>query len=345
MSKFSRFFLFVLVSLQIHNCWAITQKKKVTFFFAKSSYIDYLAYIQTSPDQITPVDFYNIIHPNFSAKERLLNLFEKAQLAFARKHFSQAKKLYLKITNLALLDDWTDLEREIIFLAHLRISVLTSHNETAQKWLKKAISFSPQSSLPSVFKDKTFKNLFSQMQKKLRSQIIYLPLDFINSGLIKINGYTYDIEDQREITLYPGTHRISILNNQFLYFSQIKNHSELKNWQPKLSVVLGGNCQNPTWRQTLPDSITSLGFYSPSCIVELKGEQSAIKRSPKSLSSLSYKIAPSLPRSHSLPPPSTFKNNKKRGDSNWLVWGISALVLGYAITLSPQKTRVNVKQY
>ncbi len=323
------------VLISIHGFANFQTKESIVFFHANSSYVDYLAHVQTSNRQITPIEYYNNSNPSLKSQETILLLFEKAQLFFTRKMFSKAEVFYLKLVDLSLTSDWHPLEREIIFQSFLRLAQISPNKAAPSYWLKKAISFSPKLSFPKNIKDGFLRERFLKEHKILKEKAFFMSTSFMQRGLIKVNGQVYNVENQWEIPIYPGTHRVSILTNKSFYFSQVKEQSKLRHWTPILPEVLSGNCQSPQRKESssLLSSIF-LAFYSPTCILNFSTLKPENKKSV-------------LATKHSFLTPKKLEIHSKESflskHSHWLWIGLSAVAIG-AMT-SPQKNyKIHVKR-
>ena len=269
-------FVFLLTYVNISE-----SRSTVLFYHPEAFWTDYLSHIETSQKHINPIDFYQKTKPSSKDREELINSFEQAQIYYSQNMLLKAKSIYESIARQSLTADWTKIEREIILLSFIRLAHLETSQEMAHQWIERAISFDPNWSLPENEQGHWIEKAFAEKRMALEQKAILFTAP-IKRGLVKINGRSYSVKETKDIPVFPGSHRVTLISYENLYFSKTVKQSELLQWKPQLKALPHSevkDCNTPIQikkTMNLDPQIHHSLFRSKNCIISFESKKKNI---------------------------------------------------------------------
>ena len=114
--------------------------ESVLFLAPQAKEQDFAIFLQTKPQYMSYVEFWSERNPLKSDVDHLLDVFERAQMAYLNNPLDEAKTLFENVVQLAHQSDWKNSQRELLFSAFLRLAQFESTEEGRKHYLKRAIA-------------------------------------------------------------------------------------------------------------------------------------------------------------------------------------------------------------
>ncbi len=198
-------------------------------------------------DGVSLLNVYESAHPTIDNRKTILRVFEQAQAEYLDRA-ATAREKFLTVSSMALVDDWKDAQRTVIFYSRLRLAQLSETEEERTSMMNQAINFAPDMKpdaklFPPPFIEK-FKKAYDQQKAKAR--VFEIDENYEGFQTLKIDGRSFPVREGVKVELFPDQHRISFLSLSFAYVSSRLTSSQWPAWKPTKEAIAKGNCQNPS---------------------------------------------------------------------------------------------------
>jgi hypothetical protein len=208
---------------------------------------EYRAYLAANPSFLTPTDALLRGRPVMSAREGIVHQFAQAQSALLQDSAQNARESFEQLLAQVHKEDWSEAEREALFVASLRRAQLAIDDTDRTIWIRWAISLNtnlePDAKLfpPPLLKEYGEK---LRASKKHTVKVIGLGSEWTS---ILINGVSCS---SRQCPSFPDSElpvRITYLSDRWQPVTIIAPLNEISSHIPQRKAWVGGDCQKPTF--------------------------------------------------------------------------------------------------
>ncbi len=264
--------IFVLALVIVFQVQCLAQSIQISA--PEVSTIEFNAYYETHKELgKTYVDYYTEQNPGPANIENLSSLYEKASSYFLAHSKSQAKALYQKIVDLDYTQDWPSNQRMMVFNSLLHLSEIEIDRE--DEFLNQAATLDPTFEPSSNLFSKELIGKFNKTKSELSKNAFNLKLDeFKIFDKMLVNGRDVKLDSNSQISILPGTYRVTFLSNKYKPLTFIFSSQQLMVLNTPAIPFAEGTCQNPS----LNDSFFNLGVnvYYPNCAKQFKTNNSNV---------------------------------------------------------------------
>lgn len=290
----------------------------VLFMGPGTSNIEYHAMIKADPGLETPTNYYLRTHPNSDQTTQILELFAEAQQSFLGSNPSDAIAKYKRLVEQSSSADWPKRERQIFFIAFLRLAQLTTGEQEQDDWLKASLNMGDDLAIDSRLIPPP---LISRWQKlKAGSYAQEISIKFDEEDTLLVNGKPCVKVGCRNLQLSEVPVRLTLLSNQRQPLTKIMRPKELVNETFRADPWLQGQCSDYKYLSSTEEYNDRAAFWGARC-------------SEKSLHlGITKPNAPTLPVAE-------IKSSTPIYKSKWFWLGTSALAVVAIVYMNQNKKK------
>lgn len=297
----------------------------------------FLAYAKAN-NYVTASERLNSRLPDKNKSDLIHQNAEQAQSAWLSGNIELARRLFRRLSELALHADWRPAQRETLQYALLRLAQTSNTQKERQDWLEQAVSLFPDLNIntelmpPPLITE--FVEVRNQMMKLART--IEPGLIFPGYQILIINGRRFKIESSLKIALPSGQHRITALSDVFPPYSDLRSSAQLEVTQVTRSPMIRGTCQQPAYQAPAIDEFVNFDVLFESNCLQRHRDHSwlSLTSSKAALMSPENTRAPS---SGALAAQFDFSTDEGQSvQRRWFWIGLSALTAGALYALSQE---------
>ncbi|MGE3974478.1 MAG: hypothetical protein AB7F59_08135 [Bdellovibrionales bacterium] len=263
-----RTFLVLILTFTFAFSPASVRAEDVLFYSPQASESDYVVYLQTKPQYMSYVEYWAKRNPSQSDINHLLDVFERAQVAYLHNPFDEAKTLFENVVQLAHQSDWKNSQRELLFTALLRLAQFEQNPEGRNHYLKRAIALDHEMEPnTSLFPPPLIKEL-KELRKDLRSRayLFKKPVAERTSSVL-LNGKKLNF--QKPVMVVEGLHRLTVVSNGHVTWTKVLSQRDFENLYVERKALASGSCEKPQIHSETDLGLThSSYFFGTSCVRE-----------------------------------------------------------------------------
>lgn len=269
--KWSRLFSKLILHLVVF-CFTLSSSlvraESILFLAPQGKEQDYAIYLQTKPQFTSYVEYWTKRNPTKSDVDHLLDVFERAQLAFLNNPLDEAKALFENVVQLAHQSDWKSSQRELLQTAFLRLAQFEQSEEGRKHYLKRAIALDHEMEPNTTLFPPPLINEYKNLRRDLRAiALVWKKPVSENTGLILLNGKKLSF--QKPILIVEGQHRLSLVSNQFTLWTKVLHQRDFEKIYVERKSFALGTCEKS---QIITETDVGLNsahmFYNPDCTKE-----------------------------------------------------------------------------
>jgi hypothetical protein len=289
--------LIALLTLTLGISPALVHAEGVLFLAPTAKEQDFAVYLQTKPEYISFVDFWIERNPLKADVDHLLEVFERAQLAYLNNPFDEAKALFENVVQLAHQSDWKALQREVLFTSLLRLSQLEQSSESKKHYIKRAVALDHEMEPNTSLFPPPFVEEFKSVRKEMREQAyVWKKPDQEQTALTLLNGKK--INFRKPVLITEGFHRLTIVSNSRTVWTKVISQRDFEKLHLDRKTFAVGNCEKGRVAVESDVGINSSHmFFGPQCLKDFGKRPVDIKAdfSPGPRAEQIHAVAPSDP--------------------------------------------------
>ena len=279
---------------------------------------------------------YSLIQENFIRQNadaaQIGRNFETAKRLIFSNNPTAAKDKFLSIVKQSQDQDWSDMQREIMWTSFYYLAELSKSPVEAEYWIKKMIYFAPEKT-PDLNKyspnlRKLFVKTFAELSKAF---IKWRPWpNFRDFEYLFINGRRIAITSSTEVSMGDSSYRLTFISNTYKALTLHSHSQTLSQLTIKKVPLVIGSCAAPQITEISRDQNIRV-YFSDSCIRDFAQNQWKQNIKLSDLEKLSAK-----PKEESLnlsAIPSQKKVKQNFGKKQWIWTALGTIALGSAIAL------------
>lgn len=253
-------------------------------------------------DGVSLLSVYESAHPSADNRKLILRTFEQAQAEYLDRA-ATAKEKFLTVSNMALVDDWKDAQRTMIFYSRLRLAQLSDTEDERSSMMNQAIGFAPDMKpdpklFPPPFIEK-FKKAYDLQKSKAR--VFELDESYDGYQVLKVDGRVFQVREGVKVELFPEQHRVSLLSLSLAYVSTRLTSSQWPAWKPAREAIAQGSCQSPSVHPLTEAADRNVVLVWPKhCLARFQSNDGALQLTQKFVDPNSGRLANGLSSEPSL---------------------------------------------
>jgi hypothetical protein len=270
MKKQSLFFRCLVQVLILSTTLSSSYLKADNILFLSQNALeqDYAVYLQTKPQYLSYVEHWLERNPDKADIDHLLEVFERAQVAYLNNPLDEAKALFENVVQLAHQSDWRSSQRELLLAAFLRLAQFEQSEEGRKHYLKRAIALDHEMEPNTSLFPPPLINEYKELRRQLRTGAFVWKKPINEpTAVVLLNGKKLNFH--KPVLVVEGQHRLSLVSNRHTLWTKVLHQRDFEKLYVQRKPYANGSCEKS---QILVEADVGLNsshmFYGPDCTKE-----------------------------------------------------------------------------